>query len=288
MESHRDAKRSSPRRLSPWERIGQGIERMIHPSEPPPSPGGRGWLPDVRILDKRREIVIRLFSPKIDLRQIHLSLSGDRLTFSAAAPHLIPGDPSYRGFKRTVVLPPGVHREDLSARSSGRVLTVRVRKPSGRAQPGAARKVRDLMSRVVKFVTPETPVAEAAALLATFDIGSVPVCRDGEVVGILTDRDIAIRVAAASLNPALTSVGDVMTRNVITCSEEDDLVDVEQVMADEQIRRLPVVDRNRKLVVYLALARIARSEPDLRSGHVLRGVSEPGKPKALEPIPSDS
>jgi len=98
------------------------------------------------------------------------------------------------------------------------------------------------------------------------------------VLGILTDRDIALRVTAQALAPADVRVGDVMTPNPVTCREEDPLVDAEQLMSDAQVRRLPVVDPQGTMVGYLALAKIARYEDDLRSGHVLRGVSEPGKP----------
>jgi CBS domain-containing protein len=289
MDSRPDSGRRR-RRLSPLERIGEGIERMIHPSAPPPYPGSRAWLPELRVLDKRKETVLRLVSPRIDPRRIHIRLSGNVLTMSGAGTHLAPDEPNYRSFKRSIVLPPGSDWRSMTARIRGDVLTLRIRKlPQTRsAEPGATRKVRDLMTRVVKFVTPETPVAEAAALLRTFDIGSVPVVGDGKVVGILTDRDMAVRMAAFGLSPNETNASDIMTRDVVTCSEDDELVDAEQRMYDEQIRRLPVLDREKRLVGYLTLARIARNEPDLRSGHLLRGVSEPGRPRTLEAAPIDS
>jgi len=290
MDSNIDpGKRQAQRRLSPLERIGEGIERMVHPSQTPPYPGSRSWLPELRILDKKREIVIRLISPKIDPRKIHIRLAGNVLTFSGAATHLQADDPAYHGFKRSLVLPPGINWRQTSARIKGDVLTLRLQKiMKSRSLQSPPRKVKDIMTRIVKFVTPETSAAEAAALLRTFDIGSLPVIGDGKVVGVVTDRDIAIRMAAFSLAPDDTKVGDIMTKEIVTCSEDDDLVDAEQLMCDEQIRRLPVVDRQGRLVGYLALARIARSEQDLRSGHVLRGVSEAGRPKALETASSDS
>jgi len=263
---------------------------MIHPSAPPPYPGSRAWLPELRVIDKRKEIVLRLVSPKIDPRRIHIRLSGNLLTLSGAGIHLSAEEPNYRSFKRSIVLPPECDWRTLSARIRGDVLTLRIRKllQARSPAPGTGRKVRDLMTRIVKFVTPETPVAEAAALLKTFDIGSVPVVGDGRVVGILTDRDIAVRMAAFGLGPNETKAGDIMTRDVVTCSEDDDLVEAEQRMYDEQIRRLPVLDGEKRLAGYLTLARIARSEPDLRSGHLLRGVSEPGRPRTLEAAPTET
>jgi predicted transcriptional regulator len=79
------------------------------------------------------------------------------------------------------------------------------------------------------------------------------------------------------LDPARTPIAEIMTRDVVTCREDERLVDVEKVMRDRRIRRVPVVDGVGSLVGYLVLATIARIEPSVRSGHVLRGISQPGK-----------
>jgi len=262
-----------PRRLSPLERIGRGVERMLHPGteETPPS-SRRSWLPSIRVREKAGVIVIKLESPEIDPRRILIRLVRNVLTLSGASVSTT-GEPGYHSFKRSIVLPGRIDAKRISAHCSDRTLSIRIRKA---AEPRAARAVREVMIKGVRFVAPETTIRETAELLRKEDIGSVPVCRDGAVVGILTDRDIAIRATAAGLDPLRTPIAEIMTRNVVTCREDDPLVDVEQVMHDRQIRRVPVLDRVGSLAGYLTLARIARSESDLRSGHVLRGITREG------------
>jgi CBS domain-containing protein len=228
------------------------------------------------------EIVIHVVSREIDPRRIRIQLEGNILTLSGATNDRHPDHAGYHAFTRKVVLPATVDEEHISARARGTLLTVRLgkRRKSSNApalqRPGFPLKVKDIMTRDVLSVAPETPVRDAAELLGSFNIGSVPVCQDRKAVGVLTDRDIAVRVTARSLDPAQVKVQEVMTRNPVTCDPEDDLVDVEEVMADAQVRRLPVVDRDGNMIGYLAMAKIARSEHDLRAGHLLRGVSEPG------------
>jgi CBS domain-containing protein len=242
-------------------------------------------------MDRRSELVIRLVTREFDPRRIRIQISGRMLTFTAAAAGS-GAPPSYRAFERSIVLPEAVRPETCSARAGGHVLTVRFQKahPSPTEHPSdrgsETLKVRDVMTRVVRFVTPETPVSEAAGLLRTYDFGSVPVCTGGMVVGILTDRDIAVRVTAPTLDPTLVRVGDVMTPDPVTCSPDDALAEAEREMADAQVRRLPVVDPQGYLVGFLSMARIARSEAEGRAGQLLRGVSQPGTP-ALGRPPAD-
>jgi len=282
--------RSPAKGLTAFERLSLGLERLFTPNPAPPIPGSRPWVPDLRVVDRRREIVIRLVTREFDPRRIRIQLSGRRLRFSAAAATESGNPPTYRAFERSIVLPEGVDPGTCSARASGHILTVRFRKAvpaAGRPllprRTSAVSKVRDVMSPDVRFVTPETPVSEAAALLRTYDYGSVPVCLGGKVVGILTDRDIALRVTARTLDPTLVRVGEVMTPDPVSCSPDDALEEAEREMADAQVRRLPVVDATGTLVGFLSLARIARSEPEGRAGHLLRGVSEPGRPDLRRP-----
>ena len=270
------------RRASAWERLGRGLEQWLGSPAPPPVAGSRPWSPGVRIFDKRREVVIQFTSREIDPRRIRIQLVGNTLTLSGATHDLHPDHHGYHAFTRKIILPSTVNGEQISARARGPMLIVRLpkhRETSGESdlrRLGSRATVGDIMSHDVLSVAPQMPVSEAAGLLESFDIGSVPVCRGGKVLGILTDRDIAIRVTAKALDPTQTRVLDVMTPNPVTCAAEDTLVDAEQIMADAQVRRLPVVDRAGNLVGYLAMAKIARNEHDLRTGHLLRGVSEPG------------
>ena len=244
-------------------------------SGPEDSPSHRrsNWLPSIRVREKAGVIVIKLESPEIDPRRILIRLFRNLLTLSGASVSTY-GEPDYHSFKRSIVLPGRIDPKRISAHCTDRTLSIRIRKA---ADPATARAVRDVMIKDVLFVAPDTPIRETAELLRKEDIGSVPVCRDGAVVGILTDRDIAIRATASGLDPARTPVGEIMTRSVVTCREDDRLVDVEKVMRDRRIRRVPVVDRVGSLVGYLTMATIARNEPSVRSGHVLRGISQPGK-----------
>lgn len=266
------------RRLSPLEKIGRGVERMLGREQAAAAPARRrAWLPSIRVLRKGGMLVLRIESPEIDPRQIRVRLSGKVLTLSGAAvaaAHDLP----YHAFKRSIILPERVDPNQVAAECDGRFLILRIRMKGPPALRGTARKVSEIMTRNVRFVTPGTSIREAADLFRELNIGSVPVCRDDEVVGILTDRDIAVRVTAKGLDPVATRVGDAMTRDVVVCREDDDLLDVEQTMHDRQIRRVPVVGRGDRLIGYLTMAQVARSESDLRSGHVLRGISQPAPP----------
>jgi len=114
-------------------------------------------------------------------------------------------------------------------------------------------QVRELMTGHVASVSPETPVAAAARLLSRGNIGAVPVmASSGRLLGMLTDRDIALRCVAASRPPEQTPVGEVMTRRIVTCAPDSDVEDAARLMAREQVRRLPVVEDG-KVVGLLSL-----------------------------------
>ena len=146
-------------------------------------------------------------------------------------------------------------------------------------------KIKDLMTREVETARPEMSLKEVGDKMKTRNIGSLPVCKEKRVIGIITDRDITIRAVAEGRDPGGTAVSEVMTRNVVTVSEDQDLVEAEKLMHDHQIRRLPVTDANLDLVGYLALAKVARSENETRGGKVLKGISEPSKPPPMEAAP---
>ena len=142
-------------------------------------------------------------------------------------------------------------------------------------------KVRDIMTKNVAYVNPASTITEAAQLMQKHNVGSIPVCDQSGVIGIVTDRDIIVRNIAHGNNPQSTPVKDVMTSNVTTATPEMDINDVSKIMAHNQIRRLPVVDNNR-LVGMLALGDMASSTRfDIEASEALSEISRPAKPQMM-------
>ena len=118
-------------------------------------------------------------------------------------------------------------------------------------------KVKDVMTKLVEFVLPETTVQEAAGKMKAMNVGPMPVCVGAKVVGILTDRDIVVRVVAEGRDPRTTRVQDVMTNDVVCCSEDDDVKEAARLMKDHQIRRVIVLDQHQRLAGIVSLGDIA-------------------------------
>ena len=142
--------------------------------------------------------------------------------------------------------------------------------------------IRDIMTRDVETISSETTIKDAATLMKNRDIGSLPVVEGRRPVGMLTDRDITIRVVAEGRDPGSTKVSDVMTKEVVSVREDADLKEGERIMHDRQLRRLPVVNAGGELVGYLAMAKVARAGSVQEAGQVLKGVSQPEKPAPME------
>ena len=136
-------------------------------------------------------------------------------------------------------------------------------------------QVRDVMTREVRLVRPSNTIEQAAAAMAELDIGLLPVTDDERLVGMISDRDIAVRAVAAGLGPD-TSVGTVMTADVKYCFDDEDAEAVAENMGDIQVRRLPVVDRDKRLVGIISLGDIACTHESTVVGHALSGISEHG------------
>ena len=138
-------------------------------------------------------------------------------------------------------------------------------------------KVKDIMTRDIDVVSPETTLRDAAERMNARDVGVLPVCDNDRLVGVITDRDITVRATADGLDPFATQVGEVMSKDdLITCSEEEDVEDATQKMRDKQVRRLPVLNKDRRLVGILALGDVAVDQADVRvSSETLKAVSRP-------------
>jgi CBS domain-containing protein len=136
-------------------------------------------------------------------------------------------------------------------------------------------KVREAMTRDVQVADPDQTLREAARLMAAYDIGAVPVGRGDRLVGMLTDRDIAVRAVADGRGPE-TKIADVMSQEVMYCFDDEELDHVIDNMGSIQVRRLPVVDRDKRLVGIVSIGDIAASEDLRRIGEALACISAPG------------
>jgi CBS domain-containing protein len=131
------------------------------------------------------------------------------------------------------------------------------------------------MTRDVRVANPNESIQEAARMMADIDAGAIPVGDNDRLVGMLTDRDIAVRAIAEGRGPD-TRVGDVMTHDVRYCFEADDSDEVCRNLGDQQIRRIPVVSRDKRLVGILSLGDLAREDGNGSAGDALGAISQPG------------
>ena len=137
-------------------------------------------------------------------------------------------------------------------------------------------KIAEVMSNRPRAVTPQTSVREAAQLMEQEDVGSLPVVEEGSrLVGIVTDRDLAVRVLAQGSDPEQTQVGQVASTDVVALTPEHDLDDALKLMAREQVRRLPIVADENRLVGMVAQADVARATKEKSAGEVIEAISEP-------------
>lgn len=134
--------------------------------------------------------------------------------------------------------------------------------------------VRHVMTEAPKTLSPERVAGDAAGLMAQYDIGAVPVMQDGELAGIVTDRDLVLRVMARRLDLSSVTLGEILTRVVTTVTPDAQLSEAREVMAEQRIRRLPVV-KDGELVGILSLGDVALADASKRAvGETLEEVSE--------------
>ncbi|HEY4076521.1 MAG TPA: CBS domain-containing protein [Rhizomicrobium sp.] len=138
-------------------------------------------------------------------------------------------------------------------------------------------QVQDLMTRDVTTTNPEETVQQAAKRMAELDLGALPVSENDRLVGIITDRDIAVRAIAEGKGPHL-KVRDVMTPDIKYCFADQEIDEIASNMADVQVRRLPVVNRDKRLVGILSLGDIATSDDPQSAAEALGGISRPTNP----------
>ena len=135
-------------------------------------------------------------------------------------------------------------------------------------------KIREIMSNAVHMLGCDASVREAALMMQREDIGSVPINDGDKLVGMVTDRDIVLRAVAKGMD-VQTPVSEVMSDGVRYCYEDESVDDVARNMADLGVRRLPVVDRNKRLVGFVSLSNIASADDAGATEDLLQGTAQP-------------
>ncbi len=135
-------------------------------------------------------------------------------------------------------------------------------------------KIAKIMSRDVQFVKPDITLREAASLMKKIDAGCLPVAEHDKLVGMITDRDIAVRGMAEGKGPE-AKVGEVMSHEIRYCFEDEDVAHVAENMAELQVRRLPVMTREKRLVGIVSLADLTKGSLP-KTAKALHGISKPG------------
>jgi len=137
-------------------------------------------------------------------------------------------------------------------------------------------KIRDILTKNPEVIHPDTPICEAARKMRQCHIGMLPVCDGERLIGSLTDRDLAIRAVAEGADPLQTKVRQVMTSKVYYCHEDDDLDEAARVMENHQIRRLPIINREKQLVGIISVGDLAvRTHDERLVEEVMERVCEP-------------
>ncbi|AZO10170.1 MULTISPECIES: CBS domain-containing protein [unclassified Mesorhizobium] len=136
-------------------------------------------------------------------------------------------------------------------------------------------KIRSCMTKDVTIANPEQSIRDVAQMMERLDAGAVPVADGDRLVGMITDRDIAIRGVAAGKGPD-AKVGDVMSPEVKYCFDDDDVERVLENMGDLQVRRLPVLNRDKRLVGIVSIGDLATNGKTAETGDALRDISRPG------------
>jgi CBS domain-containing protein len=135
------------------------------------------------------------------------------------------------------------------------------------------KSIQEAMTSNPTTVGPTNTVAEAAQIMKSEDVGSLPIAESGKLAGVITDRDIAIRIVAEGRDPE-TTVGDIASKDVVTIDPEQSIEDAARLMAEHQVRRLPVVEEDGRLVGILAQADIAQTGQDALTGDTVQRISQ--------------
>ena len=141
-------------------------------------------------------------------------------------------------------------------------------------------ELREIMTRDVEVVGSDAPLRDAAAKMKQLDIGMIPVCDGDRLRGMLSDRDITVRATAEGKDPTKTKVSEIMSTEIVYCLEDQEIEEAVSLMEARQIRRLPVLNQDKRLVGIVSLGDIAVhvGDRDL-AGQTLQEISTPSEPK---------
>src|SRR5437588_1036309 len=137
-----------------------------------------------------------------------------------------------------------------------------------------AKQIRNVMTSNPSTIGPGQPVTGAARMMRDSDAGIIPIVEGDRLVGTVTDRDIAVRVVAEDKDPSSVTVGEIASRELVTVDPDQDLGEALRLMAQHQVRRLPVVEEDGRLVGILAQADVARELGESETGRVVKEISE--------------
>jgi len=143
-------------------------------------------------------------------------------------------------------------------------------------------KVHEIMTAHARCVGPENTLVEAAGLMRELDVGALPVCEEDRLAGMVTDRDITLRGVAGGRDPNTTPIRDVMSQGIVYAFADQEVEEVARIMEERQIRRIPLLNREKRLVGIVSLGDIAISSNPAFSGMALRDVSEPRDPSSRQ------
>ena len=136
-------------------------------------------------------------------------------------------------------------------------------------------KIKEAMTKEVLVANPDQTIGDAARMMAERDSGALPVGEEDRLVGMITDRDIVIRAVAKDLGPE-TAIREVMSKEVLYCFQDEDVEHVAENMGEQQVRRLPVLDREKRLVGIVSLGDLAACSKPKTSGQAIAAISQPG------------
>lgn len=135
-------------------------------------------------------------------------------------------------------------------------------------------KVKEAMHLGVEWREPDTPICEIAKVMKDSDVGAVPIGENDKLIGIVTDRDIACRAVADGLDLSQTTARDVMTKGIIYCTEDEDIEDAIHLMENKQVRRLPVISKDKRMIGILSLGDLSHAVSHELSGELIEAVAD--------------